>query len=181
LAGSSIDRAFQFREDAMTYMFPCTDCGVVIPTKLRKPKRCAPCAKAEALDYSRWNYRAHRDELLEYHRNHYRKNRKRILAKRAARRAAKVQSPSTTATARRRFTAATATSPGRPGRRSTGRSTSTGDELLALSGRYPKNFNARPSSGFFPSYARAAAPVAGTCGRGSKWHCVLRADCFGCG
>ena len=69
----------------MTYMFPCMDCGVVIPTKLRKPKRCAPCAKAEALDYSRWNYRAHRDELLEYHRNHYRKNRKRILAKRASR------------------------------------------------------------------------------------------------
>src|SRR6516162_5424622 len=48
----------------MTYTFPCTDCGVVTPTKLRKPKRCAPCAKAEALDYSRWNYRAHRDELL---------------------------------------------------------------------------------------------------------------------
>jgi hypothetical protein len=92
LAESSIDRAFQFREEAMTYMFPCTDCGVVIPTKLRKPKRCAPCAKAEALDYSRWNYRAHRDELLEYHRNHYRKNRKRILAKRAARHDAKVQS-----------------------------------------------------------------------------------------
>ena len=70
----------------MTYMFPCMDCGVVIPTKLRKPKRCSPCAKAEALDYSRWNYRTHRDELLEYHRNHYRKNRNRILAKRAARR-----------------------------------------------------------------------------------------------
>ena len=30
--------------------------------------------------------------MLEYHRNHYRKNRERILAKRAARRAAKVQS-----------------------------------------------------------------------------------------
>src|SRR5262245_57524652 len=89
--------------------------------------------------------------------------------------------PLTTATAPRRSSTAAATSPGRPGRRSTGRSTSTGDEVLALSGRYPKNFNARPSSGFFPSYARAAAPVAGTCGRGSKWHCVLRADCFGCG
>jgi hypothetical protein len=30
--------------------------------------------------------------MLEYHRNHYRKNRKRILAKRAARRAVEVQS-----------------------------------------------------------------------------------------
>jgi hypothetical protein len=30
--------------------------------------------------------------MLEYHRNHYSKNRDRILAKRAARRAAKVQS-----------------------------------------------------------------------------------------
>jgi hypothetical protein len=30
--------------------------------------------------------------MLEYHRNHYRKNRKRILAKRVARSAAKVQS-----------------------------------------------------------------------------------------
>ena len=68
----------------MTYTFPCTDCGVVTPTKLRKPKRCAPCAKAEALDYSRWNYRAHRDELLAYHRERYARNRESILAQRAA-------------------------------------------------------------------------------------------------
>ena len=73
----------------MTYTFPCTDCGVVIPTKLRKPKRCAPCAKAEALDYSRWNYRAHRDELLAYHRERYARNRESILAQRAARRRAR--------------------------------------------------------------------------------------------
>jgi hypothetical protein len=112
----------------MTYRLPCTDCGAPTPTKRPKPRRCDPCAKAEALDYSRWHYRTFRDEMLEYHRNHYRKNRKRILAKRAARRAAKVQSPSTTATARRRFTAATATSLGRPGRRSTGRSTSGGHD-----------------------------------------------------
>src|SRR6516165_5081722 len=65
----------------MTYTFPCTDCGVVTPTKLRKPKRCAPCAKAEALDYSRWNYRAHRDELLAYHRERYARNRESILAR----------------------------------------------------------------------------------------------------
>ena len=73
----------------MTYTFPCTDCGVVTPTKLRKPKRCAPCAEAEALDYSRWNYRAHRDELLAYHRERYARNRESILAQRAARRRAR--------------------------------------------------------------------------------------------
>ena len=76
----------------MTYQLPCTDCGAPTPTKRPKPRRCDPCAKAEALDYSRWHYRTFRDEMLEYHRNHYRKNRKRILAKRAARRTAKVQS-----------------------------------------------------------------------------------------
>jgi hypothetical protein len=76
----------------MTYQLPCTDCGAPTQTKLQKPKRCAPCARAEALDYSRWHYRTFRDEMLEYHRNHYRKNRERILAKRAARRDAKVQS-----------------------------------------------------------------------------------------
>src|SRR5262249_35200413 len=69
---------------AMTHVFPCTDCGAPTPTKLRKPKRCAPCAKVEALDYSRWNYRAHRDELLAYHRKRYAENRERILAQRAA-------------------------------------------------------------------------------------------------
>jgi len=76
----------------MTYRLPCTDCGAPTLTKRPKPRRCDPCAKAEALDYSRWHYRTFRDEMLEYHRNHYRKNRKRILAKRAARRTAKVQS-----------------------------------------------------------------------------------------
>jgi hypothetical protein len=76
----------------MTYQLPCTDCGAPAPTKRPKPRRCDPCAKAEALDYSRWHYRTFRDEMLEYHRNHYRKNRKRILAKRVARSAAKVQS-----------------------------------------------------------------------------------------
>ena len=76
----------------MTYRLPCTDCGAPTPTKRPKPRRCDPCAKAEALDYSRWHYRTFRDEMLEYHRNHYRKNRKRILAKRAARRAVEVQS-----------------------------------------------------------------------------------------
>jgi hypothetical protein len=70
------------------YQLPCTDCGAPTPTKRPKPRRCDPCAKAEALDYSRWHYRTFRDEMLEYHRNHYRKNRERILAKRAARRAA---------------------------------------------------------------------------------------------
>jgi hypothetical protein len=73
----------------MTHVFPCTDCGAPTPTKLRKPKRCAPCAKAEALDYSRWNYRAHRDELLAYHRKRYAENRERILAQRAAKRRAR--------------------------------------------------------------------------------------------
>ena len=75
----------------MTYQLPCTDCGAPTPTKRPKQRRCDPCAKAEALDYSRWHYRTFRDEMLEYHRNHYRKNRERILAKRAARRAARVQ------------------------------------------------------------------------------------------
>ena len=73
----------------MTHVFPCTDCGTPTPTKLQKPKRCAPCAKAEALDYSRWNYCAHRDELLAWHREHYAKNRERILAQRAAKRRAR--------------------------------------------------------------------------------------------
>jgi hypothetical protein len=73
----------------MTHVFPCTDCGAPTPTKLRKPKRCAPCAKSEALDYSRWNYRAHRDELLAYHRKRYAENRERILAQRAAKRTAR--------------------------------------------------------------------------------------------
>jgi hypothetical protein len=86
-AGSSIDRALNFGRGAMmTYQLPCTDCGAPTPTKRPKPRRCDPCAKAEALGYSRWHYRTFRDEMLEYHRNHYRKNRKRILAKRAARR-----------------------------------------------------------------------------------------------
>jgi hypothetical protein len=75
----------------MSYMLPCTDCGEVISTKLRKPKRCAPCAKTEALDYSRWNYRAHREELLEYHRKRYAENRDQILAQRAAKRAKATQ------------------------------------------------------------------------------------------
>ena len=74
----------------MTYQLPCTECGAPTSTKRPKPRRCDPCAKAEALDYSRWYYRTFRDEMLEYHRNHYRKNRERILAKRAARRAATV-------------------------------------------------------------------------------------------
>ena len=112
----------------MTYMFPCTDCGVVIPTKLRKPKRCAPCAKAEALDYSRWNYRAHRDELLEYHRNHYRKNHKRILAKRAARRDAKVQSAVNNGDGTTSFFGRNGNFTGSSGRRATGRSTSEGHD-----------------------------------------------------
>ena len=73
----------------MTHVFPCTACGAPTPTKLRKPKRCAPCAKAEALDYSRWNYRAHRDELLAYHRKRYAENRERILAQRVAKRRAR--------------------------------------------------------------------------------------------
>src|SRR5215471_18513418 len=76
----------------MTYQLPCTDCGAPRPTKRPQPRRCDPCAKAEALDYSRWYYRPCRDEVLEYHRNHYSKNRDRILAKRVARRDAKVQS-----------------------------------------------------------------------------------------
>src|SRR5215467_5867749 len=73
----------------MTHVFPCTDCGAPTPTKLRKPKRCAPCAKAEALDYSRWNYRAHRVELLAYHRRRYADTRERTLSKRAAKRRAR--------------------------------------------------------------------------------------------
>src|SRR5262245_11914023 len=73
----------------MTHVFPCTDCGTPTPTKLRKPKRCAPCAKADALDCSRWNYRAHHDELLAYHRKRYAGNRERILAQRAAKRRAR--------------------------------------------------------------------------------------------
>jgi hypothetical protein len=72
----------------VSYMLPCTDCSQVIPTKRPKPKRCAPCAKAEALDYSRWNYRAHRDELLAYHRERYSRNRESILAQRAVKRQA---------------------------------------------------------------------------------------------
>jgi len=76
----------------MTHVFPCTDCGAPTPTKLRKPKRCAPCAKTEALDYSRWNYRAHREELLEYHRKRYAENREQLLAQRAAKRANATQS-----------------------------------------------------------------------------------------
>jgi len=74
------------------YQFPCTDCGVQTPTKRPKPRRCDPCAKAEALDYARWHYRTFRDKMLEYHRNHYRKNRELIFAKRAAHRVAKMQS-----------------------------------------------------------------------------------------
>ena len=65
----------------MTHVFPCSDCGAPTPTKLRKPKRGAPCAKTEALDYSRWNYRAHREELLEYHRKRYAENRGTAFAK----------------------------------------------------------------------------------------------------
>src|SRR5215813_15345647 len=77
------------RGSTMTHVFPCTDCGAPTPTKVRKPKRCAPCAKVEALDYSRWNYRAHRDELLAYHRKRYAENRERILSQRAAKRRAR--------------------------------------------------------------------------------------------
>jgi len=82
----------------MTHVFPCTDCGTPTPTKLQKPKRCAPCAKAEALDYSRWNYRAHRDELLAWHREHYARNRERILAQRAAKRIARESTCSSAST-----------------------------------------------------------------------------------
>jgi hypothetical protein len=59
--------------------------------QVAKPKRCGPCAKTEALDYSRWNYRAHREELLEYHRKRYAENRDQILAQRAAKRAKATQ------------------------------------------------------------------------------------------
>src|SRR5262245_64737029 len=87
---TEIERGRAARGDqgsTMTHVFPCTDCGAPTPTKLRKPKRCAPCAKVEALDYSRWNYRAHRDELLAYHRKRYAENRERISQRAAKRRA----------------------------------------------------------------------------------------------
>jgi hypothetical protein len=71
-----------------THILPCTNCGSPTPTKQRRSKRCPPCAKAEALDYSKWNYRAHREELLAYHRRRYAENREAIRAQRAARKAA---------------------------------------------------------------------------------------------
>jgi len=70
----------------MEFEFPCVSCGVSTSTKRPKPRRCGPCAKAEALDYSRWYYRTFRSEMLEYHREHYARNRGRIAAKRKARR-----------------------------------------------------------------------------------------------
>jgi hypothetical protein len=81
----------------MTYQLPCTDCGAPTPTKRPKPRRCDPCAKAEALDYSRWHYRTFRDEMLEYHRNA-------SVSSQSAWRDAprRCSPPSTTATARRR-------------------------------------------------------------------------------
>ena len=70
------------------FEFPCTNCGAATPTKRSKARRCDPCAKAEALDYSRWYYKTFRGDMLEYHRDHYARNRDRILAKRRARRSA---------------------------------------------------------------------------------------------
>jgi hypothetical protein len=68
---------------------PCVTCGELTPVKRPQPKRCPPCAKAEALDYSRWNYRAHREELLAYHRKRYAaENREAILAQRVLKRQA---------------------------------------------------------------------------------------------
>jgi hypothetical protein len=47
----------------MTHVLPCTDCGTLTPTKRPLPKRCAPCAKAEARAYSQWWWRTFRDEM----------------------------------------------------------------------------------------------------------------------
>ena len=60
-------------------MLPCRVCGVPTLNKTPKPKRCADCTKAEALDYSRWYYSVHRDEMREYHRIYHINNRGRIL------------------------------------------------------------------------------------------------------
>src|SRR5262249_23225794 len=92
--GRVVDRpGAQLREGAMmTYRLPCTDYGAPDPTKRPPPRRCDPGAKGEALDYWRWHDRTFRDEMVEDHRNRYRQNRERILAKRPARRTAKVQS-----------------------------------------------------------------------------------------
>jgi hypothetical protein len=68
-------------------MLPCLVCGVPTLNKTPKPRRCADCTKAEALDYSRWHYSVHRDEMREYHRMYH--NREHILARHAVWRAAK--------------------------------------------------------------------------------------------
>jgi len=70
-------------------MLPCRVCGVPTLNKTPKPKRCADCTKAEALDYSRWYYSVHRNEMREYHRIYHINNRGRILDQHAAWRAAK--------------------------------------------------------------------------------------------
>jgi hypothetical protein len=70
-------------------MLPCRVCGVPTRNKTPKPKRCSDCTKAEALDYSRWYYSVHRDEMREYHRIYHINNRERILVQHAAWRAAK--------------------------------------------------------------------------------------------
>jgi hypothetical protein len=66
--------------------------------------------------------------MLEYHRNHYRKHRKRILAKRAARRTAKVQSAINNGDGTTSFYGRDGNFTGSAGRRSTGRSTSGGHD-----------------------------------------------------
>lgn len=72
----------------MTAQLPCTDCGKPTLVKQAKRKRCASCTKAYMLDYSRWYYRARREDMLAWHREHYAKNRERIMAERKARKEA---------------------------------------------------------------------------------------------
>jgi len=73
----------------MIHLLPCRVCGKPTVNKTPKPKRCADCTKAEALDYSRWYYSVHRDEMRDYHRHYHINNRESILAQHAAWRAAK--------------------------------------------------------------------------------------------
>jgi len=71
------------------YQLPCYVCRELTPTAKPKPKRCPPCAKAEARDYSRWYYNVHRDEMRKYHRIYHINNRERILVQHVTWRAAK--------------------------------------------------------------------------------------------
>ena len=64
---------------------------MVFPPETRHQSRSDAriAQKAEALDYSRWYYSVHRDEMREYHRIYHINNRERILVQHAAWRTAK--------------------------------------------------------------------------------------------